>query len=204
MKKVILTIAVSVMILLAGKTYAQITFHAGWQDAMYKAKASYNYYDEEGFNRTQTVENEVSLTGFYAGATYDIDLGMTSIFVTPGAELSYCTYKEDDEDLNQLDLRLRLWGRWNKSLTEEMVFGVFVGPSLNIGLSGNVYEEDDGDLKRFDLGLTFGAQLRYNRIGVEAGYNLGLLNRFKNSSEYEGLDGSIKFHTVFVGLNFII
>lgn len=187
MKRLFTIVAVTVMILLAGKANAQITIHAGWQDAKYDMEA-------EGYG-----SESISLTGFYAGATYDFDLGMASIFLTPGAELSYCTYKADyGSDLKQLDLRLRFWGRWNKSITEEVVFGLFAGPSVNVGISGNVYEEDHGNLKRADLGLTFGAQIRYNKIGIEGGYNLGLLNRCKE----DGAD--IKFHTIFIGLNFII
>lgn len=190
MKRLFTIVAVAVMILLAGKANAQITLHAGWQDAKYDIE-----YSSDGYEYGST---SVSLTGFYAGATYDFDLGMASIFLTPGAELSYCTYKPDyGDDLKQLDLRLRFWGRWNKSITEEVVFGLFAGPSVNVGISGNVYESDNGDLKRADLGLTFGAQIRYNKIGIEGGYNLGLLNRSKHG-------GDIKFHTLFLGVNFII
>lgn len=201
MKRLFTIVAVAVMILLAVKANAQLTFHAGWQDAKYDIT-------REG----ERLEN-VNLTGFYAGATYDFDLGMASIFLTPGAELSYCTYKAYGRDFKQLDLRLRFWGRWNKSITEKIVFGLFAGPSVNVGISGNVYDSDyynydynynynDSyacDLKRADLGLTFGAQLRYNKIGIEGGYNLGLLNRSK-IDDWE----DIKFHTIFVGLNFII
>lgn len=195
MKRLFTIVAVAVMILLAGKANAQITLHAGWQDAKYDIEYSYDGYEYEKSGGSTSV----SLTGFYAGATYDFDLGMASIFLTPGAELSYCTYKPDyGDDLKQLDLRLRFWGRWNKSITEEVVFGLFAGPSVNVGISGNVYEEDHGNLKRADLGLTFGAQIRYNKIGIEGGYNLGLLNRCKE----DGAD--IKFHTIFIGLNFII
>ncbi len=194
MKRLFTIVAVAVMILLAVKANAQLTFHAGWQDAKYDRTT----YEGERLKN-------VNLTGFYAGATYDFDLGMASIFLTPGAELSYCTYKaEYGRDFKQLDLRLRFWGRWNKSITEKIVFGLFAGPSVNVGISGNVYDSDYydsydliGDLNRADLGLTFGAQIRYNKIGIEGGYNLGLLNRCKNG-------GDIKFHTLFLGVNFII
>ena len=202
MKKLFTILAVAVMVLLAGKATAQITLHAGYQNASYEMK--YGSYS-----------SNVNLGGFYGGATYDIDLGMASIYVTPGAELSYCSFKQDvytydDETdtetknqvtLDQIDLRLRLWARWNKNLTEEMVFGIFAGPAINVGLSGKVYDDNYGGLKKVDLGLTFGAQLRYNKVGFEIGYNLGLLDRAP--SEYGG-DGSIKFKTLLVGLNFII
>ena len=189
MKKLFTILAVAVMVLLAGKATAQVTLHAGYQNAGYELK--YGDYS-----------HTVNMSGFYGGATYDIDLGMASLCVTPGAELSYCSFKQDwgdEETIDQIDLRLRFWGRWNKNLTEEMVFGVFAGPAVNVGLAGKVYD-GEGGLKKVDLGLTFGAQLRYNKVGFEIGYNLGLLNR---SSSDEG-DGSIKFKTLLVGLNFII
>lgn len=195
MKKLFTVLAVAVMILLAGKANAQITLHAGYQNASYDLK--WNYEGESG-------TESVNLGGVYAGATYDIDLGMASIYLTPGAELSYCSYKpsyEGAESLDQIDLRVRFWARWNKNLTEEMVLGVFAGPALNVGLSGKVYDSNYGGLKKVDLGLTFGAQLRYNRIGFEIGYNLGLLNRVP--SDYAGNE-SIKFKTLLIGLNFII
>lgn len=179
--------AVAAMVLFAGKGNAQITLHAGWQNAKYSID-----YGSESTN--------VNLGGFYAGATYDYDLGMASIYVTPGAEISYCSDKVNDIDLSQMDLRIRLWGRWNKNLNEEIVFGLFAGPSINIGLSGTAYDKDKGGLNKFDLGLTFGAQLVYNKIGIEGGYNLGLLNRLDGGSD----DESIKFHTLFLGVNYIL
>lgn len=185
MKKVLSIVAVAAVMLFAGKANAQITIHAGWQDAKYSID----------FGGTST---DVNLGGFYAGATYDYDLGMASIYVTPGAEISYCSDKVNGVDLSQMDLRIRLWGRWNKNLSEDIVFGVFAGPSINIGLSGTAYDEDKGGLNRFDLGLTFGAQVVYNKIGIEGGYNLGLLNR--NAGE----GATVKFHTIFFGLNYIL
>ena len=185
MKKVLSIVAVAAVMLLAGKANAQITLHAGWQNATVKLSGG-------GMNYSQ------DYSGFYGGATYDYDLGMASIYVTPGAELSYCTYSEEGESADQIDLRLRLWGRWNKNLSEDVVFGVFVGPSINIGIAGELYSDVDY-ITRFDLGLTFGAQIRYNSIGIEAGYNLGLLNRYSGDG-----DGSIKFSTFFVGLNYIL
>lgn len=185
MKKNLSIVAVAVMMLIAGKANAQITLHAGWQNATVKLSS-----DGEDWSK--------DYKGFYGGATYDIDLGMASIYVTPGAEISYCTYKESGESLDQIDLRIRLWGRWNKNLSEDVVFGVFVGPSFNVGLGGEMYSDLDF-ITRFDLGLTFGAQIRYKKIGLEAGYNLGLLNRYDG----EG-DDSIKFKTLFFGLNYIL
>lgn len=185
MKKILSIAAVAAMMLFAGKANAQITLHAGWQNATVKLEGMGSSWSHD-------------YSGFYAGATYDYDLGMASIFVTPGAELSYCTYSEEGESADQIDLRIRLWGRWNKNLTEDIVFGVFAGPSINIGIGGELYSDAD-DISRFDLGLTFGAQIRYNKIGIEGGYNLGLLNRY--SGEY---DATIKFSTLFFGLNYIL
>lgn len=195
MKKILTIVAFAVVILLAEKANAQVTIHAGYQNASYDLK-----WNSEGESGSESV----NLGGVYAGATYDIDLGRASLYLTPGAELSYCSFKpsyEGAESLDQIDLRVRFWARWNKNLSEEMVFGVFAGPALNFGLSGKVYDSNNGGLKKVDLGITFGAQLRYNRIGFEVGYNLGLLNR--TPSEYSG-DESIKFKTLLVGLNFII
>lgn len=184
MKKVLSIVAIAATMLFAGKANAQITLHAGWQDAQYSISAS-------------GMSQDVSLSGFYAGATYDYDLGMASIFVTPGAEFSYCSFNENGLDLDQIDLRIRLWGRWNKNLNEDIVFGVFAGPSINVGIAGSIYD-DGSNVSRFDLGLTFGAQIRYNKIGIEGGYNLGLLNRSKDDAV------SFKFHTIFLGLNYIL
>lgn len=184
MKKVLSIVAVAAMMLFAGKANAQITLHAGWQNATVKLSGGGDDWSHD-------------YSGFYGGATYDIDLGMASIYVTPGAEISYCSYSEEGESADQIDLRLRLWGRWNKNLSEEIVFGVFAGPSFNIGIGGKMYDVDY--ITKFDLGLTFGAQVVYNKIGFEAGYNLGLLNRYSGDG-----DGSIKFSTIFVGLNYIL
>lgn len=186
MKKVLSIVAVAAMMLFAGKANAQITLHAGWQNASVKVSVG-------------ETSKTMDYSGFYGGATYDIDLGMASIYVTPGAEVSYCTYSEEGESLDQVDLRLRLWGRWNKNLSEEIVFGVFAGPSINLGIAGKMYDSEVTSISKFDLGLTFGAQVVYNKIGVEAGYNLGLLNRYSGDGDF-----SVKFNTIFVGLNYIL
>lgn len=180
--------ALAGIMLLAGKVNAQVTFHAGWQNASMDWE-----YDDEGYSESGTAE----YTGFYAGATYDIDLGMASLYVTPGAELSYCTWKGDGTTLKQIDLRIRLWGRWNKMLSESTTFGLFAGPSINVGVGGNMYDQEM-EVSKFDLGLTFGAQIVYNKIGFEAGYNLGLLNRDAAGDDVY----SIKFNTLFLGLNY--
>lgn len=187
MKKVLSIVAFAAVLLFAGKANAQnqITIHAGYQDA--SVKVSTDYYD--------ATEN---YKGFYAGATYDYDLGMAGIFLTPGAELSYCTFDREGDGLDQLDLRIRLWGRWLYPLTDNIKIGAFAGPSVNIGIAGKMYD-DEMEISKIDVGLTFGGELKFNSFGLELGYNLGLLNR--NASEY---DGSIKFSTFFVGLNYTI
>lgn len=189
MKKVFSVMALAAMMLFAGQTYAQITIHAGYQSA----KVDFKYIGNESNVTVGSTSQDYG--GFYAGATYDYDLGLASLSVTPGLEFSYLKYSENGYEITQNDLRIRLWGRWDKHLNDEIVLGLFVGPSINIGIGGSMYDSTT-NVKGFDLGLTFGAQIKYNNFGIEGGYNWGLLNRSKES------DLSIKFHTLFIGANY--
>ena len=106
----------------------------------------------------------------------------------------------------------------------------FVGPNIQYGLSAssktdvtvsgspiaalngttthtnNLYVKEDGEsdmdnIKPLDLGVMVGVGLTYQNFRLEAGYNMGLLNR-TTYTPGSGEEYSIKFNNLFVGLGY--
>lgn len=176
MKKIFSIALVAAAMLFAGKVNAQISVHAGYQDYTMKAKALTTASESEG--------------GFYAGLSYNSELG-AGLGVAPGLYFAYV------EDI--VDIRVPILLNFGVELGE-IGLGVFAGPNVNIGLLGDAYTEDNTVLKRFDVGLTFGGKISYQKISIDFGYNLGLLNRLKDAPD----DWSIKTNQFFVGLGYTL
>lgn len=175
MKKFFSIALVAAAMLFAGKANAQISIHGGYQS--YTLKASSGSYS-----------TSASDDGFYVGASYNSELG-TGLGVAPGI---YVAYVE-----NIVDLRVPILVNFGLKFGEIGV-GVFAGPNVNIGLFGDAYTADYGGKKRFDIGLTFGGKLSYQKISLDCGYNMGLLNQRKDAPD----DVSVKANQFFVGLGY--
>lgn len=181
MKKVLSFVAVAAMMLFAGKANAQLSVHAGYQNYTLSAEA-----DVSGVS----VSSSDSKGGFFIGATYGIAAGMDGVSINPGAYFSYV------EDI--MDLRVPILLSYTHQLSD-MGLGIFAGPQLNIGVAGDAYG-DKGVLNRFDVGVTFGAMATYEKFCFELGYNLGLLNRYKDApSGY-----SAKTSQFFLGVGYML
>ena len=169
MKKVLSFVAIAAVMMFAGKANAQLSVHAGYQ--------SYSLHNN-GFS--------VSDDGFYAGVSYNAGLD-GGFGVAPGV---YFAYVE-----NIMDIRVPILMNYVLHVND-LGFGLFLGPNLNVGIAGDAYGDGNAYMKRFDVGLTFGGQVSYQKISLEVGYNLGLLKR------YEGTD--IKSNHFFVGLGYAL
>lgn len=181
MKKILSFVAVAALMMFAGKANAQLSIHAGYQNYTVSAKA-----DVAG----TTVNSSESDGGFYIGASYGIAAGMEGVNFTPGA---YFAYVE-----NVMDVRVPILLSYTHQLSD-MGLGIFAGPQVTIGLAGDAYG-DNGSINRFDVGITFGAQATYQQFTFELGYNLGLLNRWKDAP-----DGcSMKTSQFFLGVGYIL
>ena len=73
-------------------------------------------------------------------------------------------------------------------------------------MKDDLYVKEDGEtdanvMKRFDIGLMFGAGVQYNSFRLQAGYNMGLLDRcaYKDDSNSK-ID--MKANNFFVGVGY--
>lgn len=179
MKKVLSIMAVAAVMLFAGKANAQLSIHAGYQN--------YSMTTELPIVGSTTGSDD----GFYIGGSYNMEAG-GGLAIAPGL---YFAYVE-----NAMDLRVPILMNYTLHI-ENLGIGAFVGPNINYGIGGDLYDDNAVNVvNRFDLGLTFGAQLSYNNISLEVGYNLGLLNRWKDAPA----DCSIKSNQLFVGLGYAL
>ena len=169
MKKVLSFVAVAAFLLFAGNANAQLSIHAGYQNYSLHANG-YSASDD----------------GFYAGLSYNLEAG-GGLGIAPGA---YFTYVEDIIDV-RVPILMNYVIHFN-----DFGIGAFLGPNVTIGLAGDAYGDGDGYMRRFDLGLTFGAQLSYQKFSFELGYNMGLLKRYK--------DTEIKSNQFFVGVGYAL
>lgn len=176
MKKVLSIVAVAAMMLFAGKANAQLSIHAGWQNYTLKSHLP-----------VVGTSSEVE-SGFYAGVSYAISAGKEGFDVNPGI---YFAYLE-----NVMDIRVPILASFTYHVND-LGFGLFVGPQLNVGIAGDMYK-DGVAFNRLDVAVSFGGQISWQQISLEVGYNLGLLNRWKDAPS----DCSMKANQLFLGLGF--
>ena len=182
MKKVLSIVAVAAVMMFAGKANAQLSIHAGYQNNEMTTTAS---------AIVVTTTGTTSEDGFYIGGSYNMEAG-GGLAVAPGV---YFAYVE-----SAMDLRVPILLNYKLNVNK-LGIGIFGGPDITYGIGGDLYEENGViDVNRFDLGVTFGAQLSYNNISLEVGYNLGLLNRWKDAPT----DCSKKVNQLFVGLGYTL
>lgn len=137
----------------------------------------------------------------------------------------------DTKDVvTMMDLNIPILANYKLDLGGDLSVFAFVGPNIQYGLSANdksevtvsgspiaalngttthednLYVKEDGDgdawtLNRFDIGVMVGLGLQYQNFRLEAGYNMGLLNRTTyNPNENEEL--TMNFSNLFVGLGY--
>ena len=127
-----------------------------------------------------------------------------------------------------MDLNIPIMLNYKLSFGDDFAIFAFAGPDIVLGLSAksvtvtkvegvsgedkddyNYYKKEDGAnepaLTRFDMGLMFGAGVQFTHFRVEAGYELGLLNRLgekEYSNKVGSWKGSEKFNRFFVGIGY--
>ena len=221
MKRLFAFLAVSAAMLVAGKSYAQLSIRAGFAPETWKSTVT--------VNNTSTTST-THLKGIFVGAHYNFtltgDLGLSL-----GAQYRFNFSKESEsgdvfglvggtvETKNTqsvLDVPVLL--NYGLDLSDAMRLSIFAGPTLNLALAGNshvtstvtvlgktnVTETDNdwyGDNTNFEtlnLSATFGVNFTYMHFGLFAGYNLGLLDMNKADNL------SLKTAGFFVGLGYTL
>ncbi|MBQ6667474.1 MAG: PorT family protein [Bacteroidales bacterium] len=221
MKRLFAFLAVSAAMLVAGKSYAQLSIRAGFAPETWKSTVT--------VNNTSTTSTS-NLKGIFVGAHYNFtltgDLGLSL-----GAQYRYNFSKESEsgdvfglvggtvETKNTqsvLDVPVLL--NYGLDLSDAMRLSIFAGPTLNLALAGNSHvtstvtvlgktnvTETDNDWygdntnsETLNLSATFGVNFTYMHFGLFAGYNLGLLDMNKADNI------SLKTAGFFVGLGYTL
>lgn len=184
MKKFFSIALVAAAMLFAGKANAQISIHGGYQNETQKVSVG-------------SGSESISGNGFYIGGNYNMEAG-AGLGVAPGVYFAYSSYsiKGSDESFSKMDIRIPVLLNWGMNMGEIGV-GLFGGPMVNIGVGGDAYKDNSG-IKNFGLGVTLGIKASYQKISLDLGYNLDLLNRWKDAPD----DCSVKFNQFFVGLGY--
>ena len=150
-------------------------------------------------------EDNINYNGFYAGASYHIDLPVKGLAVTPGAYLSVLSNYNDGSDrvgsqiqttetrTNEVALNIPVYANFSTyAFNGSARAFVYLGPTFQMGLSSKSHMEGSGVLEtsqdtdyyaenfynRFDLFLGFGAGGEFDNIVLTVGYNQGLLNLY--------------------------
>ena len=178
MKKIFAIAAVAAAMLFAGKANAQVSVHAGYQNVTCVS------------SQPVIGETSVATDGAYLGFSYNMEAG-AGLGVAPGLYLSYVE--------NMIDLRVPILLNWGINMGE-IGFGLFAGPDIVYGLSGDTYNEILilRETNRFGLDVTVGVQLKYQKISLDLGYTKGLLNRWKDAPD----NCTYVFNKLFVGLGY--
>ena len=187
MKKIVTILSAALLLLAGVSASAQGALNAGYLNSIDIVKSG---------NTT----NSTPLNGFYVGATFTTDLGAVNF--TPGIFYGYAT-KSDSADLIITKLNGKREDHFiNMPLyfsygfgSDDLFLSVYAGPSASIGIASKVtgslgsnsssydrYKEDT-DLNRFDIMLGGDIAVRVmNMFRINVGYDLGMLNRYKNTN----------------------
>ena len=224
MKKVFSFVAVAAAMLVAGTASAQLSVNAGYLNGTMK-----NHVEATVLGKTITNDTTVSMgSGFFVGGSYNVEL-IGGLGVAPGVYINYLSRKDEDTFLgakftnttNMLDINVPIMIDYKLTFGDDFAVFAFVGPNIRFGLSANsktvndktddvvkddLYVKEDGEtdanvMKRFDIGLMFGAGVQYNSFRLQAGYNMGLLDRcaYKDDSNSK-ID--MKANNFFVGVGY--
>lgn len=219
MKRLFAFLAVSAAMLVAGKSYAQLSIRAGFAPETWKSTVT--------VNNTSTTST-THLKGIFVGAHYNFtltgDLGLSL-----GAQYRFNFGKETtsgdflglagatiEAKKTQSVLDVPVLLNYGLDLSDAMRLSIFAGPTLNLALAGNTHQtvtttvlgkiavtetdndwyEDKTTFETLNLSATFGVNFTYMHFGLFAGYNLGLLDMGK-ADNY-----SLKTAGFFVGLGY--
>ena len=169
MKKVFaMMVFAAAMLFTSYNANAQLSIHAGYLNDIYGGDAD----NSEG--------------GFYAGASYNVHA--FSVFgVAPGA---YIASSKD-----RLDLRVPVLLNYRYDLNGDAGVIGFLGPQVNLGLSGDTYDI----AKKLGLGLNLGLGFAYQKFSIELGYMFNFIN------QYDGpFDADVYFNQLTVGVGFTL
>lgn len=221
MKRLFAFLAVSAAMLVAGKSYAQLSIRAGFAPETWTSKVTVNN------NSNSATTN---LKGIFVGAHYNFSL-TGDLGLSLGAQYRYNFGKETSSgDLlglagatieskqtqSVLDVPVLL--NYGLDLSDAMRLSIFAGPTLNLALAGNTHQTvtttvlgktsvtetdydwygDKTDMEVLNVSATFGVNFTYMHFGIFAGYNLGLLDMNKED------DYSLKTAGFFVGLGYTL
>ena len=221
MKRLFAFLAVSAAMLVAGKSYAQLSIRAGFAPETWKSTVT--------VNNTSTTSTS-NLKGIFIGAHYNFtltgDLGLSL-----GAQYRFNFGKETtsgdflglagatiEAKKTQSVLDVPVLLNYGLDLSDAMRLSIFAGPTLNLALAGNTHQtvtttvlgkiavtetdndwyEDKTTFETLNLSATFGVNFTYMHFGLFAGYNLGLLDMGKADNL------SLKTAGFFVGLGYTL
>lgn len=208
MKKIYSIVLGAALMLIGSQAYAQLAVGAGYFNATDKAKL-----EVLGTTTTSTT----SLNGFYAGATYGIDLSSVTdgLGFEPGVYANFA-FGKDDDDFSNTDIALQvpLNLKYAYELDGDLKIFALAGPALQFGLvkkstheaggvteTHNLYDSDyAAQVNRFNVLIGLGAGIEFGeKFQIRFGYDFGLLNL---TPDVDGLTytrpGQLKFGVAYI------
>lgn len=166
-------------------------------------------------NFSGDIQGTDAKVGFNVGVT--LDYAFTNDFcLLTGLEFTTKGAKTDSDGLakgtfNPMYLQIPIHAGYKLNITDNTKLVFRAGPYLAYGVGGKLSAKAGGEsesigvfrsglLKNFDFGLGIGAGVEFGKIGVNLGYDFGLVNVWDLDSW--GVDGSIKNGNFNVGLGY--
>ena len=209
MKKVYSILLGAALMLVGSQAYAQLAVGAGYLSTSEKFE-----YDLAGTTHT----DKGSLDGFYAGATYGLDLSniVDGLGLEPGAFVQFGFDKDGDTDAKHtlIALQVPVNFKYTYALDGDLnIFGL-LGPAFQFGLSNKIKAENAGttvtdnlydsdypaQIGRFNVQLGIGAGIEFGgKFQIRVGYDFGLLNLYKGDGDFKYTNpGQFKFGVAYV------
>ena len=204
MKKLIAIVAFVAAMFIAGNAQAQLSLRFG--------------YAPETFNYSNSTSN---YNGFFVGVHNNFDL-KSGLQFSLGVQGRYNMKNNKESNAlgsittknTQLLVDVPVTLNYGIAFGQNVKISPFVGPMVSFALSGqtktttheNILDTntestsdwygDNSNRSRLNLSLMFGANLKYVRLNIFGGYQMGLLDLNKSDN------GTLKTNGVFVGLGY--
>ena len=234
MKKVLSFVAVAAAMLVAGNANAQLSVNAGYMSTAFNASTEYTLANTVTKHDTSISMGGFYVGGSYnvelmgglgvAPGIYFNYAGKKEVKTNNIPLIGEVTTTSTTKMMN---INIPILIDYKLTFGDDFAIFAFVGPDIVFGINANskvvtksgstentyendLYKKEDGenavDMTRLDLGLMVGAGLQFNNFRLEAGYELGLLNRAGEKEYTDSFGGKTtnnnSFNRFFVGVGY--
>ena len=187
MKRFFMAIAAVILTAPAFAQFSSGGFELDKQNLYYGARIGFT---SAGINGTH-MDNKIGMTlGGVIGLRCSDN---TPVFLESGLYYTERGAKKGKHKVNLSYLEVPVLIKYGIKASDDIAILPYIGPYFALGIAGKTKYNDDGvkksfssfdEFKRADVGFKRGCGVEYNKLYLEAGYQIGVTNIAKNDDEF--------------------